>query len=130
MAENKLTELQDLLERLEHAVGRGSGQHLEAGPSNASNLRRAMEVLAVEHVFQPGDLVQWKPGMKNKSRPADGEPIVVVEVRDEPLLDNEHSSGSPYFREPLTLLGGFRDDDGDFLILHYDKRRFEPYEGA
>jgi len=35
-------------------------------------------------------------------------------------------AGSPYFGEPLSLVLGIVDPDGDFVELRYDARRFEP----
>ncbi|MFP4077132.1 MAG: hypothetical protein ACLFTD_11735 [Halochromatium sp.] len=79
--------------------------------------------------FKPGDLVCWKPGLRNRRVPAYGTPAVVLEVLDPPIADSERESGSAYFREPLSLvLGLFWDQDpgrGDFVIFHFDGRRFE-----
>ncbi|MFP4280762.1 MAG: hypothetical protein ACLFQI_12290 [Halochromatium sp.] len=62
--------------------------------------------------FKPGDLVCWKPGLKNRRVPAYGTPAVVLEVLDPPIPDSERESGSAYFREPLSLvLGLFWDQD-------------------
>lgn len=89
-------------------------------------------VLNQTHRFKPGDLVCWKPGMKNRRVPAYGTPAVVLEVLEEPIPDSETESGSTYFREPLSLvLGLFWDRDqgrGDFVAFHFDGRRFEPWK--
>ncbi|MBK1618471.1 hypothetical protein CKO42_08475 [Lamprobacter modestohalophilus] len=81
--------------------------------------------------FKPGDLVCWKPGLKNRRVPAYGAPAVVLEVLDQPITDGETESGSTYFREPLSLvLGLFWDRDqgrGDFVAFHFDGRRFEAW---
>ena len=127
MARENLGELLSILERFEQRDEDSGGVTDASETSDASDLIRALELLSIQYDFQSGDLVQWKPGLKNKRRPADGEPMIVVEVLDEPAMDTEKSSGSPYFREPLDLVGAIRDDDGDFMILHYDKRRFEPF---
>jgi hypothetical protein len=59
---------------------------------------------------------------------------VVLEVLDPPIADSERESGSTYFREPLSLvLGLFWDQDpgrGDFVIFHFDGRRFEAWESG
>jgi len=41
-------------------------------------------------------------------------------------------AGSNLFREPLTLVLGMHDRDGDFLAYHFDGRRFElhPNQGS
>ena len=74
--------------------------------------------------FRPGDLVQWQPGLKDVKWPQYGEPVVVVECLDPPLMDTDRESGSPYFRSPLTLVLGLQRKDG-FHCWHFDGRRFE-----
>ena len=85
-------------------------------------LKQAFETFNQKNTFKPGDIVEWKPGMKHKR--SDG-PFIVVEVLDEPVVDAVAEAGSAYFREPLDLrLGTFVD--GDFVIFHYDSRRMQP----
>ena len=79
-----------------------------------------------KHTFAPGDLVQWKEGLKNKTTPDYGQPLVVAEVLAEPVTDAAKESGSLYFREPLDLISAEIDSDGDFLQYHYHARRVEP----
>jgi len=81
----------------------------------------------IEHRLVPGDVVQWKTGLRNKRRPEDGAPAVVVERLTEPVYDGEEGAGSPYFREPLDMVVGLLDEDGDYTLYHVDSRRFEPY---
>jgi hypothetical protein len=52
-----------------------------------------------------------------------------VEQMDKPIYAMDQSGGSPYFREPLTLIAAELDGEGDFVCFHYDSRRFEPYKG-
>lgn len=87
----------------------------------------ALSFTAPMHDFKPGDLVQWKINMKNKRRPEYGTPMIVIEVLKEPIYDAEKDAGSAYFKEPLTVKAGSLDNDGDFLVFHYDGRRFEPF---
>jgi hypothetical protein len=76
--------------------------------------------------FHAGQIVQWKVGMKNRSIPAYSEPVIVMDVLNPPVYDTgEGKEGSNLFREPLTLVLGLHDTDGDFLLFHYDGRRFE-----
>jgi hypothetical protein len=76
--------------------------------------------------FHPGQIVQWKVGMKNRTKPAYAEPVIVMDVLNPPVYDlSEGKEGSNLFREPLTLVLGTHDTDGDFLLFHYDGRRFE-----
>ena len=85
-------------------------------------LKQAFETFNQKNTFKPGDIVEWKPGMKHKR--SDG-PFVVVEVLDYPVVDTESGAGTPYFREPLDLaLGCFVS--GDFVIFYFDSRRVQP----
>jgi hypothetical protein len=81
-----------------------------------------------EKSLQPGMLAQWKAGMKNRQTPEYGVPVVVVEFLSTPFPDTKFDSGSIYFREPLDIILGFIDEDGEFSALHYDSRRFEVFE--
>jgi hypothetical protein len=109
-----------------------TSQYLELGeePVNDQHeqllaLQRRFALQPIES-FVPGHIVQWKPGMKNKRIPEYGEPAIVMEVLNPPLLDADpEHSGSNYFREPLSLVLGIHDSDGDFMLFHYDGRRFE-----
>ena len=80
-------------------------------------------LLNEKHKFAVGDIVEWKHGLKNK-RPAG--PFVVVHVLDTPLVDHVAVPGSVYFSEPLDIVLGHIDSDGEFLVYHYDSRRFQP----
>lgn len=83
-----------------------------------------------ERDLQPGRLAVWKPGLKNRRFPAYGQPVIVVDLLDPPLLDHEDESGSTYYREPLSLVMGLLYENGDFLLYHVDRRRFQPYEDS
>lgn len=77
-----------------------------------------------------GSLVVWKEGLKNRKRPAYGEPAIVISVAenaDDALFDPGNDSGSPYFREPLTVQLGIIDSDGEMSMYYFDKRRFRPF---
>lgn len=78
--------------------------------------------------FKPGDLVEWRPGLRNKKAEY-GEPMIVLSVLDVPIFDGEANSGSLYFREPLDIITGRIDSNGDFFNLYYDSRRLKLYEG-
>jgi hypothetical protein len=83
-----------------------------------------------EKTLRPGMMAVWKPGLKNRRFPRYGEPAVVVERLDPPILDHEDESGSTYYREPLDMLLGILHRDGDFLVYHFDSRRFQPHESG
>jgi len=105
---------------------------LDAPPEETSqHLRALLERLnnGRERALRPGMLATWKPGLKNRRFPRYGEPVVVVALLDEPIVNPGDESGLPYFREPLDLLLGLvRGDDREFLVYHADRRRFQPAE--
>lgn len=101
----------------------------------AQALVERYQSLNTRHAFKPGDLVTWKPGLRNRRYPYLGKPAVVLEVLATPILDSDTETGSTYYHEPLDLvLGLFLDEGehrGDFLGWHFDGRRFQPWtEGA
>ncbi len=105
-----------------------NGLDVESDADTVARLKEyATRLIGETYTFKHGDIIRWKRGMKNKRHPANDTPIVVIEVLEAPVYDKESDAGSPYFREPLTLKAGCLDGDGDFLIFHYDSRRFEPY---
>lgn len=76
--------------------------------------------------FQPGQIVRWKSGLKNRLLPDTGERAIVMEVLDPPVFDRTTDlHGSNLFREPLTLALGMHGTEGEFLVFHVDGRRFE-----
>ena len=95
-------------------------------------LRERFESLNAKHPLTPGDLVTWKPGLKNRKVPRYGEPAVVVSVLDTPLFDDGQEGGSTYFHEPLDVVLGVIWDGGEgrgeFVTFHYDSRRFAPWQ--
>lgn len=91
------------------------------------SLEKRLNVFLQEHSFKKAQIVKWKNGLRNKRYPFENQPAIVVDILNPPLI-NEEDSGTPYFREPMDILLGFIHEDGDFDVLHYDSRRFEPYE--
>lgn len=91
-------------------------------------LIKAFESMVTKHTFKTKQLVRWKEGLKNKALPAYNEPAIVWEILDKTVFDNAdaHGAGSPYFNEPLDIVLAVMDEDDDFIMLHYDSRRFEP----
>lgn len=92
-----------------------------------SRLRALADRLDETHGFVKGQCVKWKPGLKNKKFPDYGEPVIVTAVLPAPIIDPDETSGSPYFRESLSIVIGVERDD-DFLEFYADGRRFEPFE--
>lgn len=110
-----------LEEMLENTRGKGN-QKSPFGKQNAVQLKKAFDIFIEENTFSPGDIVEWKPGMKN--RRSEG-PYIVVKVLDVPVV-SEHESGTPLFNEPLDLAVGVIDsNDGEFMVFHIDGRRMQ-----
>jgi hypothetical protein len=84
--------------------------------------------LTEEPPIEPGDLVTWKNGLKNKKYPPENTPVCVIDVLSSPAIKDDRDSGSPYFREPLDLILAVADDDGDLMLYHYDRRRFQVHQ--
>lgn len=93
-------------------------------------LRNNYSSLMQKHQFRVGEIVRWKEGLKNRQRPRYGEPAIVVDVLAVPVVDESDGSGSPYFREPLDLVLGVIDEDGELQSYYFDRRRFEPVRKA
>jgi len=93
-------------------------------PCSEEVLRERLEIFQATTCFQPGDLVQWKAGLKNKRLPEMDQLAVVVEMLPVPITDEDKGSSGSYFLEPLDMKLGMIDEDGDFVIFHYDSRRF------
>ena len=90
-------------------------------------LIRAFESMLTKHSFKPNQLVRWKEGLKNKAVPEYNEPAIVWEILPKPICDHAKGpgAGSRYLNEPLDMVLGVMDE-GEFVLLHYDSRRFEP----
>lgn len=89
-------------------------------------LREAQEALTARHEFRPGELVEWKTTLRNRQLPEYGQAAIVLEVLAEPVFDEGEPSDSPYYREPLDIVLGVIDGDGDLAAFHFDGRRFKP----
>jgi hypothetical protein len=94
-------------------------------------LRARYRLFDQRNHFAPGELVTWKPGLKNRRWPSYGRPAIVLEVLATPIVDSDRDSGSPYFNEPLDLvLGLFLEGSparGDLATWHFDSRRLQPW---
>lgn len=89
-------------------------------------LAEAYRVLKSDEVgLEPGDMVIWREGLKNKRYPDYGEAAVVLDVLDSPVVDLENDIASQYYGEELNTRIGFFDEDDDFVSFLFDGRRFE-----
>lgn len=92
--------------------------------TTAEQLRERLAALKRPDGLKVGSIVRFKQGLKNKRSDVG----IVVELFDEPILDESPGAGSPYFREPLDMVIGTLDGDGDLLAYHVDSRRYEIVE--
>lgn len=84
--------------------------------------------------LKPGQIVKWKPGLRNRSFPIENAYSVVVEVLDEPLVTNDKKTGSAYFKERIDVQLAVMhpsdkerplDKNPDITMYWFDSRRFE-----
>lgn len=95
---------------------------------DAQRLRKAWELYQRCYDFKPGDLVRWKPGLKDRKLPLADEPAIVVKRLEQPVFDATVGAGSPYFNIPYDMVLGVFDADGDFMTYHFCSERFEPFD--
>ena len=93
-------------------------------------LKRSYETYISNESLSTGDVVSWKPGMRNRTLPNYRQPAIGIEKLQYPIFDESQNAGSQYFHEPLDLRVGFLDDNNQFVIYFYDSRRFEKFRGS
>lgn len=98
--------------------------------SAIQELKKSYEAYISNESLSTGDVVSWKPGMRNRTLPNYRQPAIVIEKLQYPIFDESQNAGSQYFHEPLDLRVGFLDDNNRFVIYFYDSRRFEKYRGS
>lgn len=85
-----------------------------------ADLRNAFAAYSSEDErFEPGELVQWKPMLKNREYPADGAPGIVVRYLPEPLRPDTASQS-----EDLDIEIGYLTGDQAFVVFAYSSARF------
>ncbi len=95
-----------------------------APPAPAEELRTLWGRYAERHEFKPGDLVAWKPGLKNCKWPAEGVPCIVMEVM--PARRRAGNEGTDRELAPTDVRIGLKCC-GDFDGYWVDGNRLEPY---
>jgi hypothetical protein len=120
-----MSELDELKQKIADLEARSNNAN-KGTDDPANKLRRLVDnFLQPPPEFKRGEVVRWKPGLKNKKYPKEDQIAMVIQQLEKPVVESERDSGSPYFNEPLDLVLGVLDDDGDLMVFHYDKRRFE-----
>ncbi|WP_157214639.1 hypothetical protein [Polaromonas sp. CF318] len=87
-------------------------------------LKALLQSYRVRQNFSVGDIVQWKPGLKNRRFPAEVTPAIVVEVFNVPVTNPITDHGSPYFQEVLDMKIGVVTDTGNMNTYVVDSARF------
>lgn len=98
--------------------------------SAIQDLKKSYEAYISNESLSTGDVISWKPGMRNRTLPNYRQPAIVIEKMQYPIFDESQNAGSQYFHEPLDLRVGFLDDNNQFVTYFYDSRRFEKYRGS
>lgn len=89
-------------------------------------LHEAYNWFVTPYTLTPGMIVTQKPHCATKKALRDGQPGIVVEVLDPPILTDKEDSGTPFYREPLDVVIGVVWG-GNFVCFHYDSRRLMPW---
>jgi len=97
------------------------------GEEHITQLKDACSSLLEKKSFEVGQIIKWKKDLKNRRIPSKEQPAIVVSILDEPVISNEHETGSAYFLETLDIILGIITDKDEFLTFYYDSRRFEAY---
>lgn len=108
----------------EQMKGQRAGKSPATEEETIKRLLACAEDINRQHLFSPGDIVQYKEFLCDED---DVGPFIVIRVLPEPVFDPKKDSSSARFREPMDIVLGRLSRDGSFLEFHYDSRRFEPY---
>lgn len=122
------SESKELIKSLIHsALSENESEHLTI-KEKLQRLKDCKDAINIKHNFKVGDIVKWKPNLKNKTMPEYGEPLIVLELLEKPFFDKDEGPSSPYFNEPLDIVLGLIADEGEFISFYFDSRRFEPFK--
>lgn len=107
------------------------GDYKKENPMTEQDPRKLIDTSRIyldnQGPFEPGNLVQWKPGMKNHKFPDYGQPMVVLEVMTGARMGGE--VGTPMQFEPASIRIAIIDnDDEEFMAYGYDANRLMPYK--
>ena len=97
----------------------------------ARRLLDAFADLTKKHDFKPGDLVELKPGLGGYQEiPKHGQPGIVTEIIDPPIIADKQDAGSPAFGMTHDIRIMFIVSTEHLHIEYaFDSRLFLPYTG-
>lgn len=131
MKHNQIQELQDLIERAEKLKEESKEKtrpeldlstKLSKLRSNLENYKKKTTSIEV------GDILVWKEGLKNRKFPKYDEPCIVIEVLEEPIVNDISGINSAYYKEPNDIKLGIIAPEDDFVTFYFDSRRFRKLE--
>lgn len=117
----------DLMEMLAGASGRGNFDGTTPLKNFTEEAKDFVKHYNETETFQPGDLVEWKPGMKNSKVPEYGSPVMVLDVYDAPI--RRENDGTPYGGEPNDMRCLTMKSDSGIHAFPFDSHRFTKYQG-
>lgn len=109
------------------ALTKGTGSE-ERKRANGEQMKEIFRIFEDQYLFAPGDLIQWKPGLRIANHPQYGEPAIVVEMLDG-SAPQDRESGSLYYLNRLDIGCLALLDDGSYGLFAYDSRYMMPYHG-
>lgn len=115
------------LDEMLAAVRAITGQREQTEDASPERVKELLAAMAVKHDFKPGDLIQWKPGLKNRTFPEAGQSVVVTDVLAESICPNSNREDQ-FFRQPEDIAFA-TIVDSELCIFYAESRRFEPYTG-
>jgi len=119
------TEEVDVLDRIRQAKSSSTNSEERKKLDQAEKLITHFRAYEEMTRFKVGDIVAWKPGLRNRRLPGYDDIAIVSGTIEAGRFGPEKSSGSPYFREPESVKVALIDeDDGEFVEFCMDKQRF------
>lgn len=115
----------DVLERIHSALRTSTNKEERKKLEEAERLITLSRSYEQMEEFHVGDLVKWKPGMRNTRQPQYTQVAIVSAVFECPQYFTDKSAGSSLFREPTTMKIAFVDNnDDEFVEYSVDGHRF------
>lgn len=96
-------------------------------PRKIETLKRLKELYEKKYDFKVGDIIRWKNQMKNRKLPEYNEPVILLEILENPIVNSNEQIGSTYFNENNDIKVGLIKENS-LLTFYFDSTRFELYE--
>ncbi|WP_151798245.1 hypothetical protein [Acinetobacter bereziniae] len=91
-------------------------------------LKLLLSQLQEKSTFEVGEVVTWKnPLFKNRHYPLENQPAIVVEVLDNPVVDNEVDTTSVVFGVKYDIVLGVIINNV-FYTFYFESQRFKKFE--